>query len=422
MIPPAPLFLMNATEPSPYRAALLDHLESLFRFAQALTPDADTADALVKATYDRALSLPRDERLPADDRTALFRLMRQVRDEEALLSSPDDNASPPLEALHDLRRRLTDQFLEQSVPTALATLPGPLRQLLFLCEMEGFSCEEAAAVLGRDSQTTCAALEQARATLEEHLRAQAAPAERTLLATSLGPGWLAEALRRTAGNTFEPLPPALRPALTETVAAPEPPSTLPALRKRPPPRAARPLAGRLQQAGVSLLIILTAGLSGYFLSMLLERTPDVNLINLTARQAEDVAVLHATARPEEAERFVLDQLGWRLIVPAIDAARLEGVGLSEVAPGVQVPVILFRDDVTEQAIALYAYTYTLLDRFADRVRLEAEVLRQIEEEQHYDLYDLGEQKVLIWRNRNEIYLAVTEGDAEELRQRISFPS
>jgi hypothetical protein len=51
--------------------------------------------------------------------------------------------------------------------------------------------------------------------------------------------------------------------------------------------------------------------------------------------------------------------------------------------------------------------------------LEQDVLIAIASENHFDLHDLSEKnKVLIWRHDNDIFMAVTSGDARDLRERI----
>ena len=109
-------------------------------------------------------------------------------------------------------------------------------------------------------------------------------------------------------------------------------------------------------------------------------------------------------------------------MPGIDGAVLSGVAIVEIAPAVEIPAFIFQDPASDGRITLYAYTYALLDRYETRLQLERDILQQIQNERHFDLHDLGENKVLVWRNRDEIYVAVTTGEAESLRDRISFPS
>ena len=155
---------------------------------------------------------------------------------------------------------------------------------------------------------------------------------------------------------------------------------------------------------------------------MLERPPETNLVVLSAEQADAIRPVITTTRPAEAEQFVADQLQWRLTLPSIDQATLKGVGLIELTENMQVPVFLYRDDLTGDPLTIYAYTYALLNRHEDRLQLAPDVLRQIQDDRHFDLHDLGEQRVLVWRHRDDIFVAVTLGEAEALQERIVFPT
>lgn len=415
---------------------LLQHLERLYALAQVLTPDAEGATRLVEATYERAFAArPEDRRPSMDEKAWLFRLMLDVQRGHAV----QPEAAP--DGLAAYRRSLAGAFLTRTLPTAFATLPPQERLVLVLCEVEGLSCADAGAVLDLDPAAVCHRLETARTVLMNLLRTSATPAERPLIETSLPEGALEEALRRLVQEGFAPLPPTLLPTLTASTPTPATyPDDVhhpdvrdsdvrhPDVRKRRvgrrvPVRASQPL-GRLRRSIGALAIIGAAGLLGYLLTVpQTPQAPEVNLITLSARQAGDATDLALrTNSPEQAERFVRDRLGWRLTVPSISGATLSGVGIEEVAPEVDVPVFVFSDQTTGRPVTLYAYTYALLQRFGDRIELERDILRQIENDAHVDIHDLGEEKVLVWRHRDDIYVAVTRSDAEALRQRIFFPS
>jgi hypothetical protein len=171
------------------------------------------------------------------------------------------------------------------------------------------------------------------------------------------------------------------------------------------------------------MLIVVVGLTGYFASQSVEQAPETSLIAFSVQQAEDLTTTFPTSSLEQAEEFVRGNLGQRLTLPTIDNATLTGVGVHKPVPDVSVPAFFYQDDLEDnQTLVLYVYNYALLNRFEDRLSLEPGILRQIQEEQHFDLHDLGERKVLVWRNRDDIYVAVTSGDAEALRQRILFPS
>ena len=148
--------------------------------------------------------------------------------------------------------------------------------------------------------------------------------------------------------------------------------------------------------------------------------PELNLINLAVDKARKAEVTLTTSQTEEAEQFLRRRLDWRLEVPEIAEAALSGVGTSEFAANVFLPVLVFDDQAAEGApIVVFAATYALLDQYSDRVRLEQGVLQAIANENVFNLFDLSERnKVLVWRDADDIFLAVTRQDAAELRDRI----
>ena len=411
-------------------AALLPHLERLHAFAQTLTPDPDEAARLAEAAYRRAAAVPPEARPDLDAKAWLFRLLLEEHGRRAETSGAD--------ALDVHRRSLVEAFLNRALPGAFAALPAPERTALVLCEVEGFSCAGAGDVLGLDPVAACGRLDAARATLVELLRAGATPAERPLLSGGLPEGWLGPALRRVVEDDLAPMPPALRTNLEAGAEPPVPPAPTarPALdagsepapepnRRRTsavPKRRTSAWETGLGRGAVALAIVLAAGLLGYFFSSPPPPEVDTNVITLSARQTRAVTPTLRTGDAERAERFVRSHLGQRLTLPAIGEAALQGVAIEEVAPDVHVPAFVFADSLTGRPVTLYAYSYALLQRHADRLRLEGDIRRQIEDAAHVDIHDLGEAKVLVWRHRDDIYVAVTQGDAEALRQRIFYPS
>ncbi len=80
------------------------------------------------------------------------------------------------------------------------------------------------------------------------------------------------------------------------------------------------------------------------------------------------------------------------------------------------------DETDDGAITLYVFSYALLDQHKEHIQLEPEILRQIQDDEQFDLHDLGRRNALVWRNRDDIYVAVTPGAPEALRKRIVLPS
>lgn len=420
--------------------ALLQHLDSVYLLAQAVSPDAGRAAHLVEATYTQAFVTQPLSNTDHDDKRWLFHLLTHIRREEVeferFVAEEETPHEPPAEALNALRRNLAQHVADRALPAVLATLPDDQRLILVLCDAEGLACADAAFVLDLDAETACQRLEQARTALREALHADVSERERLLLHQSLPDDWLRPTLRRTVEATFGPPPPTLRPAILQATPLVMPATGAAALQDRSPEAtAARGPASattprrkeglRLYRLVVVALLILIVGSIGYFASRSMEREPETNLITLAVQQADAVRPTLQTGSPEQAETFARDEFGWLLTLPTINRAVLTGVGTREVAPAVTVPVFLYDDtldDTDDPAITLYVFTYALLDRHQERIQLDPEILRQIQDDQQFDLHDLGARNALVWRNRDDIYVAVTPGNPEALRKRIVFPS
>jgi len=415
-----------------HQETLLQHLESVYLLAQTVSPDATVAAEIVEATYMQAFVTRPLSHIDHDDKRWLFRMLMHIHHEQVAFDRlvAEEQTSPPPEALHALRISLAQHVADQALPAVLATLPHEQRLMLLLCDAEGLACTDAGFVLELDAETACQRLEQARTALHEALHADVSERQRQLLDQNLPDNWLRPTLRRSVEATFGPLPPTLRPAILKAT-----PLIVPTAKALPTPdsstssspgrSSALPGRGGPYRLLVVMLLILAVGALGYFASRSLEREPETNLITLALQQADAVRPTIRTDSPQQAEDFVQQELGWRLTLPTIDQAALTGVGLREVAPGVTVPVFLYDDtldDTDATALPLYVFSYALLDRHKEHIQLEPEILRQIQDHQQFDLHDLGRRNVLVWRNRDDIYVAVTPGDPEALRKRIVFPS
>lgn len=425
--------LSSVSDAGDAATALLAHLDGLFALAQVVTLNAEEAIGLTEETYRRAFAYAAEAALPEDPKTWLYGLLLQVREERqaAAGDAPDASDAAGLPAAtrppDDFRSRLAEQFVHQALPVAFSTLPADLRLLLMLCDVERYDCDAAGALLGLPGDEACARLDRARRDLQAALYDNATEVERHLLATSLPAGWEREALGHLARTELVPVPPTLRPAVRQAHQAPaRAAAETTAVVAAGPPEDARPGPpswGRIfSRFTATLLLILVAGLLGYAFSGLMRTAPETNVLTLSVEQAQVQNLVFETGDAAQAERYVRDRLGWRLVLPGIDGAVLRGVDIREIAKDIEVPVFFYADAASGEVFALYAYTYALLDRHADRLTMDRDILQQIEDDGNYDLYDLDAVRVLVWRNRDDIYVAVTPTAVEDLRERISFPS
>ncbi|NER62506.1 sigma-70 family RNA polymerase sigma factor [Pseudomonas sp. MAFF212428] len=148
-------------------AQLRDMLQRLRRFALWLTRDASSADDLVQATVERALSRRAqqagDDSLRAWLFAILYRLFidtkRRERRHARWLAwfGRDEATGSDTEAI----------VLAESGLAAFARLPAEQRALLLLISVEGLSYKEAAQALDVPIGTVMSRLSRARAALRE---------------------------------------------------------------------------------------------------------------------------------------------------------------------------------------------------------------------------------------------------------------
>lgn len=168
----------------------------------------------------------------------------------------------------------------------------------------------------------------------------------------------------------------------------------------------------LQRVVLALLLVATAALIGYVVSRPSTDSQSPNALARSAEAAEDLYPVLDTEDPLEARQFVRSEFGWRVGVPLFgQGPRLRGVAVARVAPAVEVPVFLYDDDAGEATV--FVYSYALFDQVPDRLRLTrgdyddlagaAPVLRHSED-----------RTILLWRDRDDIYVAVVNGEPERL--------
>lgn len=190
------------------------------------------------------------------------------------------------------------------------------------------------------------------------------------------------------------------PAPVSPAAPPEP--------KRPP----------LQRAVLAVLLIAAAGLIGYVLSTTNERPDEPDALARSVEAAGNLRLLLRTDVPAEARQFVREEFGWRVGVPTFEAASLTGVAIAQAAAAVEVPVFLYADE-EDRNVAVFAYSYALLDQVPDRLRLTDDDYDDLAEGAPVIRgTDLGD--VILWRDRDDIYVAVTDLPPDALTDGLSM--
>jgi RNA polymerase sigma-70 factor (ECF subfamily) len=173
--------LREHTAPPLPRAAF-DHLDALYRLARRLTGDDDEAEDLVQEAFARAMDR-RAQFVPGTNlRAWLFRILRNLYVDgwRRAKASPvrerlddEDSAAAGMVAGEPLRG---DEELERLRVVVADDIEAALRELsvdartIVLLDLEGFTQEELAEVLGCNVGTVKSRLSRARAKLRELLR------------------------------------------------------------------------------------------------------------------------------------------------------------------------------------------------------------------------------------------------------------
>ncbi len=405
---------------------MMKHLESLYAMAQVLTLDASRAEKLVQDTFERALRIREKNLVAPGDRRHMLQLLVQVYHEQKQtpppLPAPDARIAPPLIPKASFKQHILNQYLKQAVPASFATLSDLDRVVLSMCEANGLSNADAALILGGDSDSVNQQRSIARQRFADNIMGNAPTAVVEILQQANADEWIPQALRRALRTDLNVVPPTLEPKIQAAFSNQHPEAARRALSADTTTKAENASQNRLSRGLMTIFLILAAGFIGYLGSNVLMKQPDANLLTLSASKAPRVETVLATTDQAEAEKFVQQQMRWRLTLPDIEQSEFTGVGISEIADDVRVPVFLYKDnvDTDSEYITLYAFTYALLDQYADRIQLQSDILEAITREDQFDLRDLNEkQKFVIWRKRDDIFMAVTSIDPQALRDRIT---
>lgn len=212
------------------------------------------------------------------------------------------------------------------------------------------------------------------------------------------------------------VPEVSEPAVPTATAA----AVRPTLRDEPVAEVNAPPATRspLQRAVVALLLIAAAALIGYALSRPASEDGDPDTLARSAEAARELQLVLDTDDLLEARRFVRTTFGWRVGVPVFEAASLRGVAVAEVTSSIEVPVLLYANGDNRE-IAVFLYSYALLDQVPERLTFARA---------DFDDLSFGEPVIrqadgtdaLLWRDRDDIYVAITDIAPEDLRAGLTM--
>ncbi len=166
--------------------------------------------------------------------------------------------------------------------------------------------------------------------------------------------------------------------------------------------------------GLVLLLMVTALAVTY---VLLQPEPSTgatpDLLTLVASHADAVELEMPTDDLDIAQEYILSEFGWPVRVPVLPGARLLGVGVDEIADGIELPVLQYQPE-EGGPITVYLYDYAFLDAAEGRLRLAPAVYSRLAEDAPVDVRRVGETSLVLWRRRAAIYTAVMRGDPAPL--------
>lgn len=386
----------------------LEHLDTLYPLA-CLLVGSEAAPHLLVRMVEKAADDPSEG--PEDLDEWLQALLRTVLDEgpsprSEITSAPEDEpvSSDPL------RRDAAEQIVEETLALALAACPPRERFLLALEGLEEPPDDGHASRLTDALDTTPS---EARARLRATFKALLTEGKFTLVEETLSDEFLREALDDILANRFSTIPTSLRVRLQSTLQTTETAENDSAHTQGSSLLLERLPAGPTTRSLLFILLIGAMVLAGgtglwYFLQPSASSSPSSSsqsLVAFSAQYADSVVPDVKTSRSAVAEAFVDSTWNRRVTVPSFDGAELRGVGRVRTNGDVEVPVYLYTADT--DTIATFAYSYALVNQLEDEVRLSTELRTALAEDHRLAADEEDSGKGLLWRDRDDIFVAVS---------------
>jgi len=374
----------------------LAHLEQLFLVAQFISSDADQAARLVDSVYKGSIT----------DASATDESLSELVSRLIAIGDSLDDRLEESRGLGDqseqARHHESEQYLASSVRLQFLLLTPRERLDLWHC-----------VEIDLPHLPEHNALDAFKDRLISNLDADQGAVFGNLITREA----VERALRQFWSSVFVPVPPTLRSVVESRLGHTRPKN----LHKGRPAtaRQKRPRKNRMNRVLLYTWVILAAGVIGYLLTRLGTPTPPSNdIIELSLSAANDVDITFRTGNAEQAELFIADRLGWRLSTPEITRASLLGISLIKILDSIELPVLVFSDNEDGTEIPVFAFSYSFLENHRDRFGLARSTLRQIQESAGFDVHELDESTAVVWRDRDDIFVAFVEGSGTEFQARI----
>jgi len=164
-------------------ALAVSYMAQLYNAARRMTVDPQEAEDLVQDTYQRAFQAYRQLKGPAQCRAWLYQIMRnlfidayrrkRVMPELVLLEGGREGEGDALATTNiSVEEEVLRHLSAEEIRRVLATLPEEMRAELVLCDIEGFTYQEIADIVGCPIGTVRSRIARARRTLLGKLRSQ----------------------------------------------------------------------------------------------------------------------------------------------------------------------------------------------------------------------------------------------------------
>lgn len=415
---------MRASEPE--ESPLVDAAERLYPLAHLLI-GADKAGTLIRHAVRRGAECPPSKR-PDDIEGWLLGLLLDAYREQSPSESGLRTESEP-QAPHFPRQTVAQNLIQYALPSALAACSPRNRFLFALAALRTTTDGDQNAFaqpLSSTSETHRTLRSQALMSLRRRLHEALTPTERKVVDETMTEETVLRAVHDVLNEQLPSPPSTLQPQLQHLVEDNRPPDELTEAASSESgfslfrtDRSARMGAGLLV---VGLLIIaLGAGLFGasYFSQPSGSPQGQPDLVAFSTQRAGSLSPARSTHDPAEASAYVESIWNRRFAIPYIKGGRLHGVGRFQVTDTVETPVLLYRDTTTTSRVAVFVYSYALLDRMENRTTLSSSMREQLARSMHLVAPVDSSRQAALWRHRDNIFVAVTPSDGpDNLQKRL----
>lgn len=166
-----------------FEQEFLPHIDSMYNFAYRLTFEEDDAKDLVQDTYLKAFRFIDSFERGTNAKAWLFRILKNsfINDFRKKSKQPSKVDYNEVESYYnsedvdetittDLRVETVQHMIGDEVTNALNALDVDFRTVIILCDLEGFTYEEMAKILGIPIGTVRSRLHRARNLLKDKLK------------------------------------------------------------------------------------------------------------------------------------------------------------------------------------------------------------------------------------------------------------